>query len=365
MTAVPRVLVIDDEESMRDSCRQVLVKQGYSVETAGDGAYGLELLKSVKPDLALLDLKMAGLSGMEVLEAVREIDPLLVTVVITGYATIESAIEAFKRGAYDFLPKPFTPDELRIVVARGLEKRRLHLEMVRLQEEKERMRRLFTAMVSHQLRAPLATIQQNLEAVLGLAAGDLTEKQGSLLSAMRRQIDGLLGLTRDWLELSRLENTGPEAFSGDVCLAGVVSDAMEMARPRADTRGVSLRSDVGGNVAVAGDRECLRQLFANLIDNGVKYNRRGGEVVVAAKQNGSYVEIMVSDTGMGIEAADLPFIFDEFRRAGGAGSVEGTGLGLAIASRIVKAHSGTIRVESEAGKGSTFFVRLPKPGGNG
>ena len=101
------VLVIDDEEAMRDSCQQVLVREGYRVETAGDGESGLRKVREVRPDLVLVDLKMPRIDGMEMLGEITALDPTTVAVVITGYATVESAVEAMKCGAYDFLPKPF------------------------------------------------------------------------------------------------------------------------------------------------------------------------------------------------------------------------------------------------------------------
>ncbi|NOR54101.1 MAG: response regulator, partial [Candidatus Aminicenantes bacterium] len=128
------ILVIDDEESMRDSCSQALEKDGFLTYTAEDGSVGLEKIKQAKPDLVLIDLKMPGINGLVVLEKAKEIDSNIIAVVITGYATIESAVEAMKKGAYDFLPKPFTPEELRIIIRRGLERRKLILETESLQK---------------------------------------------------------------------------------------------------------------------------------------------------------------------------------------------------------------------------------------
>ena len=129
------ILVIDDEETMRDSCRQTLSRDGHRVETAEDGSKGLALLKAESFDLVILDLKMPGLGGMKVLKRIKEDDTDTVVIVITGYATIESAVEAMKSGAYDFIPKPFTPDSLRAIVKRALEKRKLVLENVLLRSE--------------------------------------------------------------------------------------------------------------------------------------------------------------------------------------------------------------------------------------
>lgn len=129
------ILVIDDEQSMRDSCQQTLSRGGNRVEVAEDGLSGLAMLERKSFDLVILDLKMPGLSGMEVLNRIKEHDPEALVIVITGYATVESAVEAMKSGAYDFIPKPFTPDSLRAIVKRALDKRELALENVLLRDE--------------------------------------------------------------------------------------------------------------------------------------------------------------------------------------------------------------------------------------
>ena len=135
MAKKANILVIDDEETMRDSCRQALSRNGNRVEVAEDGLKGLAMLAKESFDLIILDLKMPGLSGMEILKKIKEADPEAMVIVITGYATVESAVEAMKRGAYDFIPKPFTPDTLRVIVKRALDKRALALENVLLRGE--------------------------------------------------------------------------------------------------------------------------------------------------------------------------------------------------------------------------------------
>ena len=135
MQSQANILIIDDEETMRDSCRQTLSRDGNRVEVAEDGSKGLSLLGTESFDLVILDLKMPGLSGMEVLKRIKKDDPEVVVIVITGYATVESAVEAMKRGAYDFIPKPFTPDSLRVIVKRALDRRELALENVLLRDE--------------------------------------------------------------------------------------------------------------------------------------------------------------------------------------------------------------------------------------
>jgi PAS domain S-box-containing protein len=116
----PHILVIDDEQRIRDACRMVLKSMGFTAETACDGAQGLDMIEERHFDILLLDLMMPNMSGFEVLSRVRDIDPDTVVIVITGYATLEHSIEAMKKGAFDFIPKPFTPDQLRAVVTKSL-----------------------------------------------------------------------------------------------------------------------------------------------------------------------------------------------------------------------------------------------------
>jgi len=135
MFSQARILVIDDDESMRDSCRQALARKAGRIEVAEDGLTGLGILEKEAFDLVILDLRMPGLSGMEVLNRIKQEYPEVVVVVITGYATVESAVEAMRRGAYDFLPKPFTPESLRAIVDRALDRRELVLENILLRSE--------------------------------------------------------------------------------------------------------------------------------------------------------------------------------------------------------------------------------------
>ena len=140
MGKLNKILVIDDEAVIRDSCRRILASDGCEVMTAANGEEGLAAIKGGPGGFAvvLLDLKMPGMDGMAVLEAAREVNPALLVVVITGYATIDSAVEAMKKGAYDFIAKPFTPDQLCVVVNRALEKRQLELEAEQLRAEAAR-----------------------------------------------------------------------------------------------------------------------------------------------------------------------------------------------------------------------------------
>lgn len=357
------ILVIDDEKAMRDSCCQVLTKNGYRAETAVDGDTGLQKIWELKPDLVLADLKMPGMSGMELLEKIADIDPNIVCVVITGYATIESAVEAMKRDAYDFLPKPFTPDQLRIVIERGLERRRFTIESVRLQQEKEMMRENFITLVSHQLRSPLTSVKQYFGVILGGFEGEVNGKQKEMIERAGKYIDDLLQLINDWLDMSRIEAGDIAERFKPVALAHVLPEILELLKPSAEAKKVTFELNLhNGLPLVRGDRGSLKQAFTNLISNGINYNREGGMVIVTVVEDTDDLLVEISDTGIGISKDNLHFIFDEFFRVKSKETrcVRGSGLGLPITKRIIEAHDGSIKVTSEPGKGSTFCILLPK-----
>jgi len=361
----PIILVVDDEEAMRDSCCQVLTKDGYRAETAADGNCGLQKIMEIKPDLALIDLKMPGMSGIELLDKIGDIDPSIVSVVITGYATIESAVEAMKRNAYDFLPKPFTPDQLRIVARRGLEKRRLAQESSRLRREKEKMRENFITLVSHQLRSPLASARQYLSVILAGFAGDVAGKQEQMVQKASEYIDDLLHIINDWLDMSRIDAGKLTDEFELAAVDDILSESIELLKPLAKAKNVTLETCFHeGRPTVRGNRESLKQAFTNLFSNAIHYNRQGGAVTVSTTEQNNCLEIKVSDTGIGISHENVSFIFDEFFRvkAKETRGVTGSGLGLTITKRIIEAHNGSIKVVSELGRGTTFSVMLPKAG---
>ena len=185
------VLVIDDEESMREGCRQILEAEGYRTAVAGDGGQGLRLAEEVRPSVALVDLVMPGMNGMEVIERIAELDPHIVMIVITGYGSIESAVEAMQARAYGYLTKPFRDEELVKAVAGGIERRRLEQRSAALAHERETALDNFAAIVCHQLKSPAAAAAQWLEVVSGEQAGPLTAEQKRMLGRAHRRLENL------------------------------------------------------------------------------------------------------------------------------------------------------------------------------
>ncbi|HSR19821.1 MAG TPA: hybrid sensor histidine kinase/response regulator [Anaerolineales bacterium] len=361
MASEDRILIIDDEEVVLDSCTQILRASGYQIATASNGESGLRSIDEFRPDLVYVDLKMPGLSGLDVIKAVRESDPSLVIIVITGFATVSSAIEAMKIGAYDFLPKPFTPDEFRMITRRGLETRHLMLETIALKSEREALRENFAAIVSHELKAPLGAVQQNLFVLADELAGVLSREQKARLDRIQNRISALTQIILTWLRVLSVDMTKLRDTFRRVLIQDVVAKAVDNLTPTASRKEVEIVTVVEGvSAAVSGDEGTLVEALTNILGNAVKYSRPSSRVILTTRQSGPEVLISVADTGTGISKEDLPHIFGDFYRGKANHTAEtGSGIGLAVARRIVEAHRGSIAVESEPGTGSTFVIQLP------
>jgi len=481
-----KVLVVDDEKVVREGCRRVLSGKDYEVLTAENGYSALEQLSEDTVDLILLDLKMPGMSGEEVLETVHTNYPEIPVIIITGHGTVDTAVECMKKGAYDFITKPFQIDQFLITIQRASEKRKLELQAKQFEEENRRnlydlkleksrlktiincmangvlvtnrnleivlhnpalmqmmeikgdldspvpvdkfvedrdfieslreilhsrlstpqtvsreisrgpkviraisapalgpdnevvgtvtvleditafkqldqMKSDFLNMVAHELRSPLVSIRQQNTVLLEGLAGPIGEKQHEFLGKGVKKIDSLLELINDLLNIAKIEAGKAIQHQVSIDIGEVIKETLSFLEPVAKEKGIVLTYEEGELRPILADSKRMEEVFTNLITNAINYSPDGGRVVISAKALGEYVEIKVSDTGIGIAAEELPKIFDKFYRVKDPKTrqVMGTGLGLSIVKGILDAHRGTIEVESELGKGTTFKILLP------
>ena len=296
------------------------------------------------------------------LKKLRETDPHIPVVMVTGHGSIDSAVEAMKKGAYDFLPKPFTPEEFRLITRRSLEKRKLTLETIALRREKEMLREHFAHIVSHELKAPLGTVQQNLFALEFELSKIINEEQKEKLNRAKTRIDELIKLINSWLRAISVDMTQLQENFTQVSVKSEICKALDNVAPYAVRKDIEIVSSIGDQLhPVIGDGLSLSEAFVNILGNAIKYSRDGSKVIVKAEENGSDILISVKDEGVGIPAEDIPHIFEGFFRGkSGQAVASGSGIGLAVSRQIIEAHKGSITVESEPGAGATFFVRLPK-----
>jgi len=356
------ILIVDDEESIRDGCRQALEKSGYTVMTSGDGQDGIKIAREKHPDIAFVDLKMPGVSGMDMIDVLSKEIPDIVFIVITGYASIISAVESMKKGAYDYLPKPFTPDQLRATTTRGLDHRNLILEARRLKEEKEQVEKNFITFVSHEMRSPLVTIEQYIESLKVIAGDCLSEDAMHIVERCQKRIQNLEELVEHWLDISKIENGTLTQKKEPVNLTAIIARSMEEMVPLCQRRGLEMEKEIpAGLPGIIGDEESLMRVFINIIGNATKYTPSGGRIHIGANYDDVTLTISVSDTGAGIPRDKIPFIFEPFFRGKGKEDRQrGSGLGLTFCKKIVEAHEGTIEVMSEEGEGTTFKLKFPR-----
>jgi two-component system sensor histidine kinase/response regulator len=356
-----KIVIIDDEEVVLDSCTQILQGQNYEISTAPDGTQGLALVDKANPDLVFIDLKMPGIPGLDVLEKIHNDDDTIVTVVITGYATVDSAVEAMKRGAYDFLPKPFTPDEFRLITRRGLERRRLILETISLRKEKEMLRENFAAIVSHELKSPLGAIQQNLFALSAELEDKLSESENTKFERMKVRINDLIKMINSWLRVYSVDISKIKENFTEISIPSLINNAIECVQPQAVRKNVQLVTTFDDELSpIEGDETSLSEALVNIIGNAVKYSFADGQVAIKVTGKPEKVEIAVSDTGVGIPEEELPNVLSDFYRGSSDKTQESShGIGLTISRKIIEAHDGTIAVTSKMSQGTTFTIQLP------
>jgi signal transduction histidine kinase len=369
------VLIIDDEIGMRAGCRRALIPHGHRVSTAQHGVEGLRKLREEEFDIVLLDAMMPGMSGLEILERIQQHDPDIVCVMITGYATVDLAAQAMKQGAHDFLPKPFTSDELLTIVNRAwverqrrLAQRRRHeeeeesLELERARQEKAKLDAFesrFTIVVVHELRNPAGVIKNYLQLMRGgyVDAGEWDE----YLEKLDLRAGQLLAMLDDLLELANLKGRQGLSRPTEVSVADALEKVAGCLRMAAESKGLDLQVEILAQPTILAQPNHVESLWSHLIENALDYTPEGS-VVVTLDEEGDQIVASVCDTGIGISTEEITRIFQDFYRATEAREqVEfGTGLGLPIVNQIVEVYEGSIQVDSTPGEGSTFTVRLPK-----
>ena len=224
----------------------------------------------------------------------------------------------------------------------------------------ERIRREFFANLSHELRTPLAAMLASSETLLA-GAMDEPDARKRFVDSLHKNAVRMTLLISDISDLSAIESGQIELATESVLLHSVVADVFALLESRRASSEVSLAASISKDLLVQADRKRLEQILYNLIDNAVKFNRKGGSVTVSADNESGGVAIRIEDTGLGIAAADLPRVFERLYRADKSRSrkTEGSGIGLAIVKHLVHAHGGEVLVSSEPGNGTRFIVTLP------
>ena len=373
---LPQVLVIDDEMGPRESLR-MLLKPIYQVHTADSVEIGLKLLNEKKPDAIVMDIRMPGMTGIEGLRRIRQIDPHLSVIMLTGFGALETAKEALRLGATDYISKPFDAREMREVIGRNVERTRLHrtsesaaaeikeLNNRLLQElaQKERLASLGQASAEfvHDIGNPLTIVWGYVQLLAKkLEESEPTDDPNAVSSNKEMEIiEQNVRLCRDlltmWQSYGSVEATPHKLISISDIVREVVAGVGAMAKETP----VDLKCDVTEDpCSLMGDAVQITRAIQNVIINAIQASGdRKGTVEVSCIRKDFYVDVRIADTGQGISPEQIARIFDPYFTTKQGKS--GTGLGLFITRKVVDDHNGSIKVDSTPGIGTTITIRLP------
>ena len=379
MTATPDqpgILVIDDEIGPRESLR-MLLKPDYQVHTADCVEAGLKLLKEKTPDTIVMDIRMPGMSGIEGLRRIREIDPHLSVIMLTGFGALETAREALRLGANDYISKPFDAAEMREIIDRNVERTRvqrtsehaaaeikeLNAKLLKELAQKEHLASLGQASSEfvHDLSNPLTIVWgyvQLLAKKLERSENGSTAQSATSVRELQI-IEENVRLCRELLTMWQSYGSVEACPRKEISVSAIVRDVLKAVGPMAAQNGIELKSDVSKEpCTLSGDSVQIHRAIQNVVINAVQASmERKQPVTVACFRKDFYIDVVVEDSGGGIEPSQIEKIFDPYFTTKQGRS--GTGLGLYITKKVVEDHNGSIKVDSTPGSGTVFTIRLP------
>ena len=342
-----QLLIVDDEPVVLDSCRRILgSRDDISLTTVASGHACLEQMRARAHDIIITDLKMPGMDGLELLRQLRQQWPAAIAMVFTGHATVETARRALQLGAFDYIPKPFTPDELRTVIdnAASACRDRANTQMLDLM-----------AIVSHDMQSPLSALHSSADCLDRGYFGKLEPRQQQMVDAILRNCHYLEDIIRAYIDLSQMDIDELACFHAPVDLAAdVVMPVVAVPELRDNYNHMPLETSLTARPCIEGDPKLLRILLSNLINNAIKYGNPGTPVSISLTAIDDGWQLAVYNTGSGISRQDIETrLFQKFQRLKQPGTegIKGTGLGLYICRVIAEKHQARIRAESD---GSTW-----------
>ena len=349
------ILVIDDEMGPRESLKMIL-KPYYNVYTVERGGEAIEMLNQVPVDLVTLDLKMPGLSGTKVLEKIKQHDPDIEAIIITGYGSMNTAVEGLRLGAFDYIAKPFDVNHILALIRRALQRRSARLELRNVKSE-------FLANVSHELRTPLSVVIGFVSILLDQLIGQLTEEQHRVLEKVYKNSGDLLELIDNVLTLTSLNAGELVLVEEEFDVGMVLRECVRRYEKPLEEKGIrlSIESPPAG-VRAVGDANKVGRVVQNLLHNAIKFTP-GGTITLKVRKSPQQgmVEVEIVDTGMGMPEEQIERMFQPFQQMDTSlrRQFSGLGLGLTLARRLTDFLGGTLEIKSRRNLGTHALLSIP------
>jgi signal transduction histidine kinase len=351
----PNILVVDDEMGPRESLKMILYPY-YNVLVADRGAQAIEMLKRHPVDLVTLDLKMPGLTGIKVLEKVKAHDPDIEAIIITGYGSLDTAIEGLRLGAFDYISKPFDVNHILSLVRRGLERRTAKAKLRQVKSD-------FLSNVSHELRTPLSVVVGFVYLLLNQVIGKLSEEQQKILETVYRNSEELLELIDNVLWMTSLNAGDAGASIAKFDARDLVKDSVDRHEKMIRDKGLQLNVQLAnGDLSMVNDRAKVERIFQNIFNNSVKFTAAGEITIkVGASADRASMDFEIIDTGVGIEQNKIDTIFEPFHQADNSSqrAFSGLGIGLTVARRMADLVGGKLSITSNPNVGTRVLMSFP------
>ena len=369
------ILVVDDEVLIRELISDVLSDDGYSVLLASNVDEATACLKENAIDIIFLDIMMPGKTGIEMLEDIKELSPNTLTIIMTAFPSLDYAIEAIKKGVYDFLKKPVGVEEIKLVTRNAMERIRLEDQnkrmmkelknnVIQLEDLNDRLLELdkdkseFISNFSYELKTPLTVISGYIDLLLVEESLDKSVIN-DYLHTIKNEAEKLSSLLHDIIFCSKLEMGKVKPYVESFNIKELMKDVFKSFRTELNNKSIQVSFKTNQDkIMFQGDKNLIAELLDHLVSNAIKFNKKSGKIESILYLTDKTLSLSIKDTGSGISDKDLQRIFDKFYQAEAeeASKSSGLGLGLSIVQEIAALHSGQIYVKSEVGEGTTIKI---------
>jgi len=367
-----KVLVVDDEPGILSGIRIIL--QNFSVgypfleedytfktiesETAEDA---LKIIEENKPDIILLDNKLPGMDGIDLLELINEWGFGIPVMMITSFASLDLAVRATKNGAYNFVAKPFTPIELKAAMESITKHLFLKRMTQKLNSEEKQIRFQFLSVLSHELKSPLNTVEELQQLILHRQISNELKDYDVIVKRSIDRIKEMRILINDLLDLTKIESGAKNRELQPLDLTIIAHQVIEANSSIAVASRVHIYTNFPENLMFHADKREIEIVFNNLISNAIKYNKQKGSIYFEISETEQLISVIVEDTGIGMTDEEASKVFRDFIRIKNikTRNIAGSGLGLSICKKIVSLYNGQIQLETKVDKGSKFIIELP------